>query len=687
MDRHMLQTQAWEESATGFALVTGDACVVSQCNPALTTMTGAKCGDALMGCLTQPALPSTGEKIPDSWDPLNVFFASQTQRWVRRRRLRGKGAKVDTEAQTLWELQDCTVEVHQDTQFRTFLNMTYDGYWDWNMITNYEYMSPRFWQMLGYDYRNMKPHPSEWQRIIFPEDAACSLVAIQRHVESHGALPFSEDVRYLHKDGHTVHVRCQGAVVEWDAATNTKPLRMVGTHTDNTQFLRQQITMSSYQIMEQIMHSMRNPLTAAAAAATTLETVIGDVAGLTETARTDADEVLTCLHTSHRRLAANLSSMQKLRDVIDGATAINCGTHDLYRDFLKPLQKELQAAFPAVLVVVRGVKALTATFDRAKLHQVFSALLERVFECRHLQGIIVHLSAAATASTEMTVTAELCCAEGQVTLTKTELLDAQGLRHTSNIDFTKVMLAVVHLSMMESTLSVLVPSKGAGTWTLTVATPVEVPASAAPVQAPVQAPASVAPAAALAVPAAAATKQGTAAETVFGSQTAETVFGSQTAETVFGSQTQRPAVPLPTVQSSKKAPGQLSDYYAHARVLFVDDEPIIRKLMTRRLQRLMPGATIECALSGREALQKVREQTFHLVFMDHFMPTGSKDALNGAQTTREMRRHGAAMPVIGFSASDVAKEHMAAGANQFIIKPAPPNPQLIRILNLVAPAV
>jgi len=107
-----------------------------------------------------------------------------------------------------------------------------DGYWDWLLQEDYEYMSPRFWEMMGYDPDAKEHHPSEWQKIIFPEDLELALANFDKHVQSKGECPFNQEVRYKKADGTTIWVICKGHVIEWDK--DGQPIRMVGTHTDIT---------------------------------------------------------------------------------------------------------------------------------------------------------------------------------------------------------------------------------------------------------------------------------------------------------------------------------------------------------------------------------------------------------------------------------------------------------------------
>ena len=55
-----------------------------------------------------------------------------------------------------------------------------------------------------------------------------------------------------------------------------------------------------------------------------------------------------------------------------------------------------------------------------------------------------------------------------------------------------------------------------------------------------------------------------------------------------------------------------------ARILVVDDEPQIRRVMRTTL--VARGYVVSTARSGEEALEKVREERFDLVLLDMNMP-------------------------------------------------------------------
>lgn len=127
-----------------------------------------------------------------------------------------------------------TKAILKETQyiFETVLEGTMAGYWDWDISANTEYYSPSFRAMFGYEEHEFPNIPDSWQKIIHPEDLPGVLALFNEHVKSRGKVPFDNEVRYIHKDGHIVWVFCRGKVIEW--SEDGEPLRMVGSHVDIT---------------------------------------------------------------------------------------------------------------------------------------------------------------------------------------------------------------------------------------------------------------------------------------------------------------------------------------------------------------------------------------------------------------------------------------------------------------------
>ncbi|PAB58360.1 sensor domain-containing diguanylate cyclase [Anaeromicrobium sediminis] len=113
-----------------------------------------------------------------------------------------------------------------------------DGIWYWDLenIEN-EWMSPRLWETLGFDPKEKKHLTSEWQDLIHPEDLKTALNNFEKHCKDPNHL-YDQIVRYKHKNGSTVWIRCRGIVIRDE---NFKPIRMLGAHTDITQIKKLQL--------------------------------------------------------------------------------------------------------------------------------------------------------------------------------------------------------------------------------------------------------------------------------------------------------------------------------------------------------------------------------------------------------------------------------------------------------------
>lgn len=106
-----------------------------------------------------------------------------------------------------------------------------------------------------------------------------------------------------------------------------------------------------------------------------------------------------------------------------------------------------------------------------------------------------------------------------------------------------------------------------------------------------------------------------------------------------------------------------------ANVLIVDDNEMNLKVAIGLLQPLQ--MQIDTAESGKEAIQKIQEKKYHLIFMDHMMPV-----MDGVETTQRIRALEDAyfkeVPIIALTANAVAgakEEFQAAGMNDFVAKP------------------
>jgi len=118
-----------------------------------------------------------------------------------------------------------------ETIFDFIQTASLDGLWYWDLedIEN-EWMNPKFWTTLGYDPDEMPHKTAAWQDIIHPEDLELATKIVEKHL-SDPSYPYDQIVRYQHKKGHTVWIRCRGLAIR---TKEGQPIRMLGAHTDIT---------------------------------------------------------------------------------------------------------------------------------------------------------------------------------------------------------------------------------------------------------------------------------------------------------------------------------------------------------------------------------------------------------------------------------------------------------------------
>ncbi len=105
-----------------------------------------------------------------------------------------------------------------------------DGIWDWDLINNEMYYSPRWIDMLGLEEHVVKNNPSEWLDLIHPDDKDVVVQAINAHL-SGSTSTFECEYRIMHHDGGYRWMLCRGLAV---VNNKKKPCRMAGSQTDIT---------------------------------------------------------------------------------------------------------------------------------------------------------------------------------------------------------------------------------------------------------------------------------------------------------------------------------------------------------------------------------------------------------------------------------------------------------------------
>ena len=101
------------------------------------------------------------------------------------------------------------------------------------------------------------------------------------------------------------------------------------------------------------------------------------------------------------------------------------------------------------------------------------------------------------------------------------------------------------------------------------------------------------------------------------------------------------------------------------RVLFVDDNPVVRELITEYLEA--DNHTFETAESGAEGLRKLEKGHFDLVITDSAMP-----GMSGSEFAKSIRKSNRDIPVImltGFGQIMQSGNNLPAGVSMVLSKP------------------
>lgn len=123
--------------------------------------------------------------------------------------------------------------IRSDSEIWRFVRAgSLDGVWYWDLENpEQQYISPEFWQLLGFDPAENEHLPKQWQDLIFPEDIEINKENIAKQIADPNH-PYDQTVRCKAADGETVWVRCRGLAIRDKAG---KAIRMLGTHTDVTE--------------------------------------------------------------------------------------------------------------------------------------------------------------------------------------------------------------------------------------------------------------------------------------------------------------------------------------------------------------------------------------------------------------------------------------------------------------------
>jgi CheY-like chemotaxis protein len=115
------------------------------------------------------------------------------------------------------------------------------------------------------------------------------------------------------------------------------------------------------------------------------------------------------------------------------------------------------------------------------------------------------------------------------------------------------------------------------------------------------------------------------------------------------------------------------------RIFIVDDDELNKALASYILENY--DVEVDTAANGKEALEKIKEESYDLILMDLHMPE-----MGGIEVVSEMRKRKINTPVIAITGNIIIAEKekcMSAGMNEYISKPYDESELLQKILSLL----
>jgi len=155
------------------------------------------------------------------WQITLVFFVLFLTALFFALALRSKNRKLKQAEQQISDLSE---------RLKLAFDVGRDGLWDWNLIDDTLYFSPRWKEMLGYRDDELESSFEAWESRVHPDDLEEALKNIELCIKEKKKVSENKH-RLQHKDGHWIWIYDRGQV-QYD--NNGTAIRMIGTHTDLT---------------------------------------------------------------------------------------------------------------------------------------------------------------------------------------------------------------------------------------------------------------------------------------------------------------------------------------------------------------------------------------------------------------------------------------------------------------------
>src|SRR5581483_5455684 len=105
--------------------------------------------------------------------------------------------------------------------FERAIHGTQDGLWEWDLLGERLWLSPRYRALLGFEERELWGDPSVLEELMHPQDRERARAALEARLQ--GQAPYDVELRLRTADGMYKWFRARGSV-EHDAAGHAATL-------------------------------------------------------------------------------------------------------------------------------------------------------------------------------------------------------------------------------------------------------------------------------------------------------------------------------------------------------------------------------------------------------------------------------------------------------------------------------
>ena len=246
------------------------------------------------------------------------------------------------------------------------------GVFELDLVTGRSNASPAWKTMIGLELdQDMLPQ-QEWLERIHPAD----LPAVQKMDAAMFAreIPRSKATfRLQHSDGHYVWIQSDVAVTEW--SEDGRPLKMVGLHTDVTEFVQREKSKDDYLAM--ISHELRTPLTSILGAlkmanSGQLGELPGSIANLLELAQRNSNRLLHMVNEILDFKSIESGEMHYDLEKVD--------VRDVANDAVNSMQGYIQDKQSIVMVGDTGTDPIFINADVNRMQQILANLMSNAIK-------------------------------------------------------------------------------------------------------------------------------------------------------------------------------------------------------------------------------------------------------------------------------------------------------------------